>query len=122
MSAVPITIRQLRGPRVIGRIVTPDGVEMCIVQRWNIVEDPFFSTMFVYRKLGGAWKGFYYHHEDDFWGRSDVTLDTNLHTAVFYRTNTPAVTFDYVKETYIMHRWKRTSSEPAIMEARWWPR
>jgi hypothetical protein len=75
----------------------------------------------MYRQPGGIWKGFYYHHEDDFWGRSRAKMDTNNHTVVFYRTNTAAVTFDYRSETYIMHRWKRTNHEPATMEAKWWP-
>ena len=119
---VPLAICTFRGPRVVGRAVSPEGIQMCIVQRWNLWEDPFFSTKFVYRKPGGSWKDFYYHHEDDFWGHSTVKLDTNSHTAVFYRTNAAAVTFDYLTETYIMHRWKRTSSEPSTAGAEWSPR
>jgi hypothetical protein len=118
-------MRKLMGLRVVCQAVTPDGIEMCIVQKLNYDPpfdlEPWFSTRFVYRKPGGAWKGFYYHHQDDFWGRSRVLLDTNAQRAIFYRTNGPAVTFDWATKTYIMHRWKRTNTEPEQMSGKWCP-
>ena len=122
LVVLTVLSRYVTGPRVVGRAVTPEGIEMCVVQRLNWGEDPFFSTRFIYRKPGGVWKGFYYHHEDDFWSRSRATLDTNTQTAVFYRNNKPAITFAWRREEYVMHRRKDTNTEPWTMESKWCPR
>ena len=98
----------LNRPRIVGRAVSPEGVEMCVVQRFNWSGEPFFTTGFVYRKHGTNWGWLYYDHEDDYWGASRVVLDTNNRTAVFYRNGSPAVTFAWATEIYTLHRWNRT--------------
>ena|SRR5690349_10425791 len=100
-------LRHISGPRVVARAVSPDGVEMCIVQQCNWDAEPF-TTSFVYRKPGTGWGRFYFDHQDWYWGKSPVLLDTNKHTAVFYRAGCPAVTFEWATETYTLHRWNRT--------------
>jgi len=101
------SIRHISTPRVVGRAVAPDGTEMCIVQECNWSAEPF-TTSFVYRRPGGQWGRFYFDHQDIYWGRSRVSLDTNAQRAVFYRGGSPAVTFSWPSETYTMHRWNRT--------------
>ena len=100
-------VRHISAPRLVGRAVAPDGTEMCIVQECNWSAEPF-TTSFVYRRPGGEWGRFYFDHQDTYWGRSRVSLDTNAQRAVFYRGGSPAVTFSWPSETYTMHRWNRT--------------
>src|SRR5437667_3621567 len=98
------SVRHISAPRVVGRAVAPDGVEMCIVQQCNWSAEPF-TTSFVYRKPGGQWGRFYYDHQDIYWASARVSLNTNARVAVFYRGRSPAVTFAWDTETYTMHRW-----------------
>lgn len=93
--------------RIVARAVSPEGVEMCIVQECNWSAEPF-TTRFVFRKPGTNWGWFYYDHQDWYWRTGRVVLDTNSRTARFYRGNKPAVTFQWETETYTLHRWNRT--------------
>src|SRR5438552_18043330 len=104
---IAVFVRHVSAPRVVARAVSPDGVEMCIVQQCNWSAEPF-TTSFVYRRPGGQWGRFYFDHQDIYWGRSRVSLDTNAQRAVFYRGGSPAVTFSWPSETYTMHGWNRT--------------
>jgi len=107
IGSIAIFIIHISVPRVVGRAVAPDGTEMCIVQQCNWNPEPF-TTSFVFRKPGSNWCWFYFDHQDWYWGASRATLDTNNQIAVFYRGNTPAVTFAWMKEIYTLHRWNRT--------------
>ena len=101
-------LRHVSGPRIVARAVAPDGTEMCVVQKCNWGAEPF-TTRFVFRKPGGTtWGSFYYDHQDVYWGTSRVVLDTNVGVAVFYRGNSPAVTFAWATEIYTLHRFNRT--------------
>ena len=94
---------------------------MCIVQQCNWDLEPF-TTSFIYRKEGALWRWFYYDHQDSYWGRGRVSLDTNAHVAVFYRGGSPAVTFAWVPGVYTLHRWGRTlTNAQETMPAGWSP-
>jgi len=110
----------IRTPRVVGRAVTPDGVEMFIVQQCNWSAEPF-TTYFVYRKPGAEWRKFYYDHQDIYWHRCRASIDTNAHVAVFYRGRSPAVTFAWDTETYTLHRWNRTTTTYEGLPSGWTP-
>ena len=103
IAAVGLLIWHINGPRVVARAVSPEGIEMCIVQRCNWSVEPF-TTRFFYRKPGTDWIGFYYDHQDWYWGSGTVSLNTNLHEAVFFRDGVPVVTFDWDVERYTLHR------------------
>ena len=96
-------VAHLTGPRVVGQAVSPEGVEMCVVQRYNWSGEPF-TTSFVFRKPGKNWGWFYFNHQDSYWGNSRVVMNPSNQTAVFYRGTAPAVTFDWASETYTLHR------------------
>lgn len=98
-----VALLQITVPRVVSRAITPDGTEMCVLQQFNWSAE-LFTTRFAYRKPGGSWGMFYYDHQDDFWGSSPVTLDTNAGVAVFMRSGKPAVTFAWATEAYTLHR------------------
>ena len=69
------------GPRNVTHVVTPDGVEMKIVQR---LEGFGFKTGFLHRRTNeSSWDWSYYDHEDSYWGRARVALDTDLKVATF---------------------------------------
>lgn len=109
-------------PRVVGRATAPDGTEMCVVQEFNWGAEPF-TTSFVYRKPGGPWGRFYYDHQDDYWAGSRVALDTNAQQAVFFRNGSPAVTFQWAKESYTLHRRNQTMTNAQWrMPDSWSPR
>ena len=98
-----VVIWELGGRRIVGRAVAPDGTEMQMTQTvaWGEVA---FNTGFTYRKPGGVWDGFYFDHEDTYWAKSRVQLNTNSGVALFYRGNSIAVTFDWRNEIYTLHR------------------
>jgi hypothetical protein len=79
----------------VARAVTPDGFELGIVQRSSFNELPWFTTSFVCRQPNGAWKRFYFHHEDRYWSGGRVSLDMNRQVATFYRGDSPAVAFGW---------------------------
>lgn len=109
-------------PRVIGRTVAPDGTEMCLVQHFNWSGEPF-TTRFVFRKPGSDWGAFYYDHQDDYWDKSPAKIAPNSTQVVFYRGNTPAVTFDWSTEAYTLHRRNDTIVGPQWrMPAGWDPK
>jgi hypothetical protein len=99
LLSIGLFIRHINGPRVVGRAVAPDGTEMCIVQRCNWCGEPF-TTSFYIRKPGRGWGWFYFDHEDWYWGKSRVYLDTNNTIATFYRGKSAAIRFDWSTETY----------------------
>lgn len=113
-------LRHLNGPRWVGHAVSPEGVEMGVLQECNWSGEPF-TTRFVFRQPGGAWAAFYYDHQDDYWRKSRVWLDTNAGLAWFYRGAKPAVTFAWRTETCFLHRRNRTDREPTPMPANWSP-
>jgi hypothetical protein len=98
-------------PRVVARAVAADGTEMCIFQRFNWSPE-LFTTRFAFRKPGSNWGTFYYDHEDDYWGESQVALDPRTSVAVFYREGSPAITFDPSTEAYTLHRHNDTIVGP----------
>ncbi|HIG27055.1 MAG TPA: hypothetical protein EYQ50_04405 [Verrucomicrobiales bacterium] len=98
-----VVIWKFGGRRIVGRAVAPDGTEMQITQTFTWGGD-LFNTGFTYRKPGGLWDGFYFDHEDSYWAKSRVQLNTNSGVALFYRGNSIAVTFDWRKEIYTLHR------------------
>ena len=104
--AIWMFIAHVANPRIIGRAVTPDGTELCIVQEFNWNPE-LFTTSFVYHRPGIEWRRFYYDHQDIYWGGARVKLDTNSQIAVFYRGNVPAITFHWDSEIYTMHRRSR---------------
>jgi len=109
-------------PRIVARAVSPDGVEMCIVQECNFSTEPF-TTSFVYRKPGADWGWFYFDHEDWYWGTGRVSVDTSNQVAVFYRAGSPAATFAWGTETYTLHRWDRTlTGAQECLPTGWSPR
>jgi hypothetical protein len=116
-----LIVRHLSTPRIVGRSVTPEGVELCVVQKCNWEAEPF-TTSFVFRKPGGQWGWFYYDHQDWYWGHARIVLDTNSGVARVFRGETEAITFNWRKEIYTMHRWRRTIDGPqGTMPPGWEP-
>jgi hypothetical protein len=102
-----IFLGHISHPRTVARAMTPEGIELRIVQECNWSIEPF-TTSFVYRQPHQNWQWFYYDHEDLYWGTGAVSLDTTNHVAVFYRGSTPAVTFHWDSKIFTLHRWNRT--------------
>ena len=98
-------------PRIVSRAVAPDGTEMCVVQWFNGIVEPF-TTRFVFRKPGGLWGCFYVDHQDSLWTSSRVSIDPATGVAVFFRDGTPAITFAWASETFTLHRLNRTQIGP----------
>ena len=94
-----LLVRHIDGPRIVVSATAPDGTEMCIVQQCNWEGEPF-TTSFVYRKPGGPWGWIYYDHQDWYWWKGQVTLDTNRTTAIFYRDGKVTAEFDWSTEGY----------------------
>lgn len=113
--------RRLAGPHVVARAVTPDGFELCIVQRWSFNELPWFTTSFLCRQPDGAWTRFYFNHEDRYWGRGRVSLDTSNRVATFYRGGSQAVAFAWKTGTYT-NLYRRRTAQPELMPPGWSPR
>jgi hypothetical protein len=116
-----LIIRHISSPRIVGRAATPEGSELCLVQKFTWDGD-LFNTGFVYRKPGGQWNWFYYDHEDFYWGHARFVLETNASVARIFRGDAEVITFDWATETYTMHRWKRTMTGPqGTMPPGWEP-
>ena len=115
-----LSVVGIASPRIIGRAVAPEGVELCVLQRFNWFDDPFFTTSFVFQKPGQPWKWFYYNHEDDYWGRARMALDTNLHQLVVYGKGSPTIRFEWEPELYSA-RGGGMRDNPSAKPASWSP-
>ena len=120
LVAIGLLPRHILGSRVVARVVTPDGSELCVIQRGSFDELPWFNTSFFSRRPGGTWQWFYFHHEDKYWGRSRVSIVTNARLATFYRRGSPAIGFDWGTGSYTNVQRHRTC-DPKPMPAGWSP-
>lgn len=105
MSAIGIALIELTGPRTLARAVAPNGVEMVLVQRFDLGGEPY-NTRFMYRKPGEGerWQAFYYDHQDSYWRVAGFQMNTSTHQVVFFRNEKPVVTFDWERLVYVLHR------------------
>ncbi len=119
--SLALVVRRFVVPRIVGRAVSPTGVEMCVLQSycWE------YETKFVYRRPGTNWAWCYFDHEDDHWGIAPVVLDTNRGIATFHRDGRPALSFEWEMGVYRSGRLAGTtggvSEEPRYMPADWTP-
>jgi hypothetical protein len=120
LAAIALWAAQALSPRIVARVVTPDGVEACVLQKFNWSGEPF-TTGFVFRKPGGPWKWFYYDHQDWYWGTARVVLDASSNMLVVYRGKDRAITFDWDKELYTLHRRNEQRENPSSQPTGWSP-
>jgi hypothetical protein len=113
-------IREMVRPRILARVSTPDGVEMCVIQKCNFSAE-MFTTSFLYRRPSDVWRWFYYDHEDGYWSASQVKIDPEKKVAVFLRDQQPAITFDWANEDYTLHRFRRTDHQGSPADPGWSP-
>lgn len=119
---------KLARPRIVARALTPDGGELCVIQRWNGPwDDPFFTTTFAYRPPatsppGTNWLVYYHQHEDSFWGRADVQFDANRSQATIRRRGRRVIVFDWRTRTYtLFRRDEPMERDPWVMPDGWTP-
>ena len=112
--------RHLAAPHVVARAETPDGFELCIVQRWSFNELPWFTTSFLCRQPDGAWTRYYFNHEDRYWSGGRVALDTSNRMATFYRGDSKAVVFAWTTGSYT-NLYRRHIAQPELMPPGWSP-
>jgi len=122
-----LVIRRFVVPRIVGRAVSPTGVEMCVIQKFNWSGEPF-TTSFVYRRPGTNWAWCYFDHQDNYWGTSPVVVDTNRGAAIFYRDGRPTLSFEWERELYRrgaigVTNWGdgAESGEPTYQPSNWTP-
>jgi hypothetical protein len=120
LAVLALWLAQALSPRIVARVVTPDGVEACLLQKFNYSGEPF-TTSFVFHKPGGPWKWFYYDHQDWYWGSAHVVLNTTSNEMVIYRGKDRAITFDWNKELYTLHRRNDRRDDPSSLPAGWSP-
>jgi hypothetical protein len=98
------------GPRVVARAVLPNGVEMYMLQQPNcrslvdiraLLDEPWFTTRFVYRSADGVWRSYYYWHEDTYWWRRGrFVVNTNSSMAVLFRGKDALIRLQYDSGLY----------------------
>jgi hypothetical protein len=103
-------------PRIVARATAPNGTEIFVVQRF-LDGEPWFNTSFFYRTAAGQWGWCYFDHEDNLWSHADIVTNRDARRLTVLRDGTPAITFDWETETYVLLRWNRTN----IGVANWLP-
>ncbi len=96
-------IHHLSVPRIIARESAPDGTEFCIIQKCNWSAE-LFTTSCYYRKPGGPWGRYYYDHEDWYWRRAHVEVDTASKQFRVHRNGAVTAMFDWETETFRLRR------------------
>ena len=104
-----LLIRHINGPRIVGRATAPDGTKLLILQKCNWDTEPF-TTKFYIGRTNGTWAAFYFDHQDDYWDHSSCEIKTNEGRVIFYRGNSPAITYWWTNESYKLHRCNRTAT------------
>ncbi len=110
--------------RTVARAVTPDGIEMRVMQTQKWDDLPWLNTHFLYRKPGDVWKVCYYNHEDSFWWSCPVSLDTNNKVALFIRKGKKSrgsIRFNWTNESYTMMNAPLRSQAPWPQAPNWNP-
>ena len=121
LAVVALWLNEALAPRIVARVVTPDGVEACVLQKFNCGAEPF-TTSFVFHKPGGQWKWFYCDHQDWYRGSARVVVDVAAKSIVVYRGEDRAITFDWANEVYTLHRRNQQFESPTTgMSAGWSP-
>lgn len=120
--ALAFEVRHAWSPRVVAHAVTPEGIELCVVQESGR-DFPPFVTSFVFRKPGANWDWYYYDHEDWYWSAGQFSLDTNNRVATAYRAGEPCLTFNWNTEFYTLRRPDlfQTYKEAMHLSAGWAP-
>jgi len=103
LGGIALSLRHMLSPRVVARAITPDGVELCVVQESGR-DFPPFRTSVVFRKPNTNWGWFYYDHEDWYWRTGRISLDTTTRVATIYRDGEPRVTFKWDTERFTLMR------------------
>lgn len=96
LAWIGYSLWQIVSPRVVARAITRDGIEMCVVQRF----DEPFSTGFYFRKPGTNWGWLYCDHEDSYWRKGEIELDYSNKRATVRREGKPVILFDWESEIY----------------------
>lgn len=87
--------------RTIAEAVAPDGTEFKVVQGWG---DDFWNTAVFYRSPGKPWGWFYYDHDDYFWARGKVEVDTSEGVFRVHRKGIITATFRWGTEEFVLSR------------------
>lgn len=120
LAAFSLWLSRAQSPRIVARVATPEGLEACVLQKFNCSGEPF-TTSFVFHKPGQPWKWFYYDHQDWYWGMARVVVAPTSNSLVIYRGNFRAITFDWDKEVYTLHRRGTQWGPPSSLPTGWSP-
>jgi hypothetical protein len=87
------------GSGIIARATALDGTEMCIVQKYNALPEPY-TVSFYYRRPGQHWGWFYYDHQDNRWESAAIKLIEGEKIAVVLRGTKEVARFDIASESF----------------------
>lgn len=93
----------IRKPRIVARAVTPDGVELRVIQGCNWDPEGFYTSVY-YRKPGSPWGWFYYDHQDIYWGSGRAEVNPQAKRITIYRAGRVTATFDWETERFVLLR------------------
>src|SRR5690349_19248065 len=119
-AVVAAFLHRMANPHRVAWAVTPDGVELCLIQRWNGMSDLFFTTTFAVRHPGTNWLTYYVHHEDSYWDRAAMDLDVDRRLARVSRSGEPVITYDWRRRSYSLRRGGYSAERsPWVMPPGW---
>lgn len=105
------------GDRIIARATTPDGTEMCMLQRFSGEWTEPYRASFYYRRPGEQWGLFYYEHEDLRWWFGSIKVEADGKRAEIRRFVSPVAHFEVQREAFTIVRFNRT----IVQAQRWLP-
>ena len=87
------------GDGILARITTPEGIELCVIQKSNYSFEPY-TVSFYFKRPGQLWGWFYYEHQDTRWDSGSIELNSEGTVAIIKRGASTVAMFDLVTERF----------------------
>jgi hypothetical protein len=84
------------GDKIIARVTSENGVEMCITQKYG----DFYEIRFFRKRPGEEWGAFYYDHQDLRWLRGRIEINEKSSEALIYKGGTVVAKYDIRNDSF----------------------
>jgi energy-coupling factor transporter transmembrane protein EcfT len=109
------------GDKILDRIKTSDGTELCILQKSNYLLLEPYTVNFYYKRPNDRWYGLYYDHQDTRWYKGTIELNEERKLAIIKRGSSLVAIFNLNNNSLTIKKLNRTENIGTKMPENWKP-